>query len=207
VAHAGQLALQNRELREAVLGVAGQTGARGIGAHALAVVGGQEELAHRGEVQRGATAHGPHHLHARALAVSALDIDDLVALPHRQVHRLVRDPVQLAHRRQRGVAHRQAGLHQVAQLQQAHAQTVEAGLRPVDETADHQVVEDAVCGGRMQASALGDVFQRHRLGLRGQHVQQRKTALQNLDRGGGGFKALHGREFSHGENSCRDPAN
>jgi hypothetical protein len=45
---------------------------------------------------------------------------------------------------------RPAGLDQVAQFQQAHAQPVAAGLRAVDEAADGQVVQDAVGGGRVQ---------------------------------------------------------
>ena len=80
-------------------------------------------------MQRRPAADGPHHLHARALAVGALDVDDLVALAHRQVHRLVRQLVQLAHRAERGVAHVQPRLDQVAQFQQPHAQPVTAGLR------------------------------------------------------------------------------
>jgi hypothetical protein len=123
------------QVGDAVAGVAGQAGARGIGTHPLRVVMGQEQLAHRGEVQRCAAAHGAHHLHARAFAVGALDVDDLVALAHRQVHRLVGELVQFAHRRHGSVAHVQPGLHQVAQFQQPHAQPVAAGLGPVDEAA------------------------------------------------------------------------
>ena len=133
--------------------MAGQAGARGVGAHALRVVVGQEQLADRGQVQRRAAADGAHHLHARAFAVGALDVDDLVALAHRQVDRLVRELVQFAHRAQRRVAHVQPRLDQVAQFQQAHAQPVAAGLGAVDEAADGQVVEDAVRGGRVQAGA------------------------------------------------------
>jgi hypothetical protein len=72
-----------------LLGLAMQPGAGGIGADALRVVCGQEQLADRGQVQRRAPADGTHHLHARAFAVGALDIDDLVALAHAQVDRLL----------------------------------------------------------------------------------------------------------------------
>jgi hypothetical protein len=127
--------------------VAGQAGAGGVGAHALQVVGRQKQLAGGGQVQRRAAADGAHHLHARALAVGALHVHDLVALAHAQVHRLLGQAVQLAHGLQGRVAHRQPRLDQVAQLQQAHAQAVGAGLRAVDEAAHRQVVEDAVRGG------------------------------------------------------------
>jgi hypothetical protein len=60
----------------------------------------------------------------------------------------VRQLVQLAHRRQRRVAHVEPGLDQVAELEQAHAEAVAARLRPVDVAADRQVVEDPVRGRR-----------------------------------------------------------
>mgnify|MGYP006205549355 CR=1 FL=1 len=157
-----ELALQHRQLRDAVARVAHQAGARGVGAHALGFVVGQEQLAHRGEVQWGAASDGAHHLHARAFAVGAFHVNDLVALAHTQVHRLLDQLVQLAHGAQRGVAHAQARLDQVAQFQQAHAQPVAAGLGPVNEAADGEVVEDAVGGGRVQPRLLADLLQRDR---------------------------------------------
>jgi hypothetical protein len=87
---------------------------------------------------------------------------------------------------QRRVAHVQPALHQVAQLQQAHAQPVAAGLGPVDEAADRQVVQDAVRGGGVQPGLLADLLQRHGLLARGQHVDQREHALDHLDGGNGG---------------------
>jgi hypothetical protein len=146
-------------------------------------------------VQRRAAADGAHHLHARALAVGALDVDDLVALAHAQVHRLLDLLVQLAHRRQRGVAHVQPRLHQVAQFQQAHAQAVAARLGPVDEAAGGEVVQDAVGGGRVQPRLLADLLERDGVLARGQHVDQREHALDHLD-GGGGRGLVVG--FSHG---------
>ena len=104
-------------------------------------------------MQRRPAADGAHHLHARAFAVGALDVDDLVALAHRQVDRLVGQLVQFAHRPERGVAHVEPGLHQVAEFQQAHAEAVAAGLGAIDEAADGQVVEDAVRGRRVQAAS------------------------------------------------------
>jgi hypothetical protein len=54
----------------------------------------QEQLAGGRQVQRRTPADGAHHLHAGAFAVGALDIDDLVALAHAQVHGLLDEPVE-----------------------------------------------------------------------------------------------------------------
>jgi hypothetical protein len=147
--------------------VPGQPGAGGIRAHALRIFSSQEELADRGEVQRSTATDGPDHLHAAALAVGTLDVDDLVALPHGEVDGLVRELVQFAHRAQRGFPDVQPRLHQVAEFQQAHAEPVTAGLRAIDETADREVVQDAVGGGGVQPGGRADRLQRGRLGLRG----------------------------------------
>ena len=147
-------------------------------------------------MQRRPAADGAHHLHARALAVGALDVDDLVALPHAEVDRLLRELVQFAHRRQGGVAHVEPALDQVAELQQAHAEPVAAGLGPVDEAADRQVVQDAVGGGRVQARLLADFLQRDGFFARRQDVDQREHALDHLDDGRGGNVGLG---FSHGQ--------
>ncbi|MNT36142.1 hypothetical protein D3C72_1722060 [compost metagenome] len=159
----------------------GQPGAGGVVAHARGFVGGQEQLADRGQVQRRTAADGAHHLHAGALAVGALDIHDLVALAYRQVDRLPGHAVQRAHRRQRRVAHRQARLDQVAQFQQAHAKAVAARIGAVDETAGHHVVKDAVRGGRMQARGQRQLFEADRVGVLGEGVQQGHHALDDLD--------------------------
>ncbi|MNT26312.1 hypothetical protein D3C72_1618760 [compost metagenome] len=164
----------------------GQPGARGIAAHAPGLVGGQEQLADRGQVQGGAATDGAHHLHARTLAVGALDVHDLVALAHAEVDRLLRELVQLAHRAQGRVAHVQPALDQVAKLQQAHAEAVAAGFRAVDEAADREVIEDAVRGRRVQPRLFADFLQRDRFFARGQDVDQREHALDDLDDGSGG---------------------
>ena len=61
-------------------------------------------------------AYGAHHLHAAALAVGALYINDFVVLTHRQIHWLLRELVQLAHGHQRCIAHIEAAFDQIAQL-------------------------------------------------------------------------------------------
>ena len=70
----------------------------------------QEQLAGGGDVQRGARADDVHHAHRRAARGGALDVDDLVVVAHREVHGLARLRVQLAHHRQRQLAHADARL-------------------------------------------------------------------------------------------------
>jgi len=161
----------------------------------LRIVRRQEQLAGRSQVQRSTATDGAHHLHARALAVGALDVHDLVALAHAEVDGLLRQLVQLAHRAEGGVAHVEPALDQVAQLQQAHAEPVAAGLGTVDETADCQVVEDAVRRRRVEPRLFADLLQRNCVLARCQDVDQRKHALDHLDHGNGGNVGL---VFSHG---------
>jgi hypothetical protein len=136
-------------------------------------------------VQRRAAADRAHHLHPRALAVGALDVDDFVALAHRQVDRLAGEAMQLAHRHQRGVAYRQPRLHQVAELEQPHAEPVGAGVGAVDEAAGHHVVENAVRRRRMQFRALREFLQTDGVAVRGERVQQPHHPFDHLDRGFG----------------------
>jgi D-alanyl-D-alanine endopeptidase (penicillin-binding protein 7) len=198
----GQLPFEQRQLRDAVLGVAGQARARGVGPYPLRIVGGQEQLAGGSQVQRCAAADGAHHLHAGALAVGTLDVNDFVALPHAQVHGLLDQLVKLAHGHKGGVAHAQSSLHQVAQFQQAHPQPVAARLRTVDKAAGGQVVQDPVRGRWMQARLRADLLQRDRLFARRQHVDQRKHARDHLD---GGSRRSARVCFSHGNLRGVDP--
>src|SRR5690606_4255978 len=60
-------------------------------------------------------------------------------------------PVQLAHRPEGGVADIEPRLDEVAQLEQADAELVDAGVAAIDEARGDQVVEYAVGRGRMQS--------------------------------------------------------
>ena len=174
--------------------MAGQTCACGIGPQTLGFFGGQEQFAHRSEVQGGAAANGAHHLHARTLAVGALHVNDFIALTHAQVHRLLNLLVQFAHGQQGGIAHIEPSFDQVAQLQQAHAQTVAAGLGSVHKTPQGEVVQDAVRGGGVKPGFFADFFEADRLFARGQHIDQGKHTLDHLNgrrRGGHGFLVSH----------------
>jgi hypothetical protein len=153
---------------------------------------GEEELAHRCQVQWRAPSDGAHHLHARALAVRALDVHDLVALAHGEVHGLVGQLVQLAHRAQGRIAHVEPRLDEIAEFEQPHAQAIAACFRPVDEAPDRQIVQDAVRRRRMESRLLADELQRHRILVRSKHVEQREHALQHLDGRGLVFDRLHG---------------
>ena len=195
LAHFGQLALQHGQLRDAVLGVAGQARAGGVGADAQRVVRCQKQLADGCQMQGRPPADGAHHLHARAFAEGAFDVDDFVALAHAQVDRLLDQAVQLAHGRQRRVAHVQTAFDQVAKLQQTHAQAVTARLGAVNVTANRQIVQDAMGSGGVQAGFVADVFKRNGFFFGRQHVDQREHTLDHLNRRGCG-NACGG--FCHG---------
>ena len=190
-----QFALECRQLGEAVARVAGQPGAGGIGAQPLGLFVGQEQFPDRSEVQRCPAADGPDHLHARALAVGAFHIDDLVALADAQVDRLLYLFVQFPHGRQGSVAHAESGFDQVAQFQQAHAQPVAAGLGAIDKAADGEIVQDPVGGRGVKAGLFADFLQRNRLLAGGQHLEQVEHAFDHLHSGHGrcGFSSfVHG---------------
>ena len=57
------------------------------------------------------------------------------------------------------IAHIQARLDQVAQLQQAHPQPVRPGLWPIHVATNGQVVQNAVCSGRVKPRFFADFFQ------------------------------------------------
>ena len=141
-----EFALKRAQLGQAVAGVAGQTSSGGISPHALGIIGSEKQLADRGQMQRGPAADGAHHLHARSLAVGALHIHNLITLAQAQIDGLLDQLVQLAHGLKRRIPDAESGLDQIAQLQQAHAQPVAAGLWPIHEATDGEVVENAVCG-------------------------------------------------------------
>jgi hypothetical protein len=71
--------------------MARQAGAGGVAAQSLRVVKGSKQLANRSQVQRGVTAYRAYDLHARAFTVSALYIDNLIALAHAEVDGLLRE--------------------------------------------------------------------------------------------------------------------
>src|SRR5471030_2786458 len=191
-AHQAQFALQLDQIRDGILVVPGQAGARRVGADRLRLVDRQEQLAGRGQVQRAAAADGAHHLHAGALGKRPVDVDDLVALAYRQVDGLLGLFVQRAHEVQRRLAHRQPALDHIAQFQQPHAEPVRARLDAVDKARQHHVVEDAMGGRRMQAGHLGQFLQADRIGIAGQRIEQRDHALDHLD---GGFLLRGGIDF------------
>ena len=92
-------------------------------------------------------------------------------------------PVQVAHEVERRFAHVQAALDDVAQFQQAHAEAIGARFGAVDEAFEHQIVQDAVRGRRVQPSLARQVLEAGGVGLARQRVQQRHHALDHLDRG------------------------
>jgi hypothetical protein len=89
--------------------------------------------------------------------------------------------VQLAHDRQRELAHADARLHQVAELEKAHAEAIASGLDAVDQAVGRHRREDAVRGGRMKPGVLRDLLEPERLRMLLQHVEQPHHALDDLD--------------------------
>src|SRR5678815_1313409 len=104
-------------------------------------------------MQWSASANRAHHLHARALAVRAIDVHNLIALAHRQIDRLPSALMQFAHRLECGIAHRQASFDQVAELEEAHAEAIRTRrVGPIYVTADDQVIQDPMRSRWMQPS-------------------------------------------------------
>jgi hypothetical protein len=113
-----------------------------------------------------------------ALAVGALDVDDLVALPHRQVDRLMGQLVQLAHRRERRIAHIESRLDQVSHLEHAHPEPITAGFGSIDVATNGQVVEDAVGRRWVETRLLADRFERHGILMRSQQIEAMRRSVQ-----------------------------
>ena len=65
-------------------------------------------------MQGRSSANGANHLHARSLTESAFDIDNFVTLSHAQVHGLLCEFVQFAHRLQCHIAHIESPFYEVA---------------------------------------------------------------------------------------------
>ena len=125
----------------------------------MLVIGGQEQLTHRREVQRCPASNGPDDLHAGALAVSAFNIDNFVTLADTQVDGLLNDFVQFPHRYQGCVVDAQPAFHHVAQFEQAHAQAVTTCLGAFHKSTYGQVIQNAVSCGWVQSSLFGNVFE------------------------------------------------
>ena len=110
-------------------------------------------------MQRCSAANRPNHLHARPFTVSALDVDDFVTLSYAEIDRLLDQFVQVAHGEQGSIADVEPAFHQIAQLEQPHAQTVAPGLRSIHKSAGRQVVENPVRCGGVQTCFLADLFE------------------------------------------------
>ena len=136
-------------------------------------------------MQRRPPADGANHLHARAFAVSAFDVDDFITLAHAQVDGLLNEFVQITHRSQGRIAHIESALDHVAQFQQTHAQSVVARLRAVYKAAGGQIVQDAVRRRGVQPGFLADLLERDGFFAGRQHIDQGEHAFNHLDGGRG----------------------
>src|SRR5258705_1108731 len=177
-----EIALERRHPGERVLGLRREAGALGVVAQPREPFLEQEQLSRRRDVQRRARADHVHHAHRRAARRGALDVDDLIVVLNREVHGLASLRVQLAHHRQRELAHADARFHQVAELEQAHPQAIAARLDPVDQPVGRERRQDAVRRRRMQLGVLRDLLQAERLRMLRKHLEQARHALDHLDR-------------------------
>jgi hypothetical protein len=85
----------------------------------------------------------------------------------------------------------EASFDHIAKLQQLHAKSVTTGFGSIDKPAQGQVVQDPVRGRRMKPSLFADLFQRNRVLVGGQNVQEGKSSLQHLNGWGGGLFVFH----------------
>ena len=136
-------------------------------------------------MQRGATTNGADHLHARAFAVGAFDVNDFVTLAHAQVDGLLNEFVQVTHGGKGRIAHIEPALDHIAQLQQTHAQAIVTSLWAVHKAAGGQVVQDAVRRRRVQPGFLADFLERDGFFAGRQYVDQAEHAFNHLDGGHG----------------------
>ena len=143
---------------------------------------GEEDLADRGDVQRGVRADDLYHAHHAAVFCGAFDVDHFVDAAHRQVDGFAERAMQFMHMRQCFLAHADTRFHQAAQFNQADTQLVSARLDAVDQPAVDHHAENAVRGRRMQLGRGGELLQRRRRGMLGQHIEQMHHALDDLDR-------------------------
>jgi len=177
-----------------------QAGSARVVADALGPVFDQEKLAGGGGVQWRTRADDVHHPHRGPPARGSIHIDDLVASAHPQVDTLAGGGMQLEHVGHGRVAQRDARLDQAAELEQADAEAVGAGLRALDEAAVRHRTEDAVRGRGVQPGLHRQVLERDGVGVFGEHVEQFHHAFDDLDRGlafgagGVGFCSGHGGE-------------
>ena len=95
-------------------------------------------------MQRGTTPDRSNDLHARAFAVSPLNINNFIALSQAEVHCLLNQLVQITHGNQCGISDIQTAFHHIAKFQQAHAKSVGTGMGSINEATRCQVVQNSM---------------------------------------------------------------
>ena len=175
-----ELLLQRRQAGQRVRRLARQAGALGVGAHVLRRVGGEEEFADRGQVQRRAAADQIDDADQRAAARRALGVDDFVVVADAEVDRLADALMQLLHEGKGDFADVDSRFDDVAELEQADAELVGAGVLSFDEARGGHRGEDAVRRRGVEPGGLGENLEARRFWRVGQHVEQRHHALDDL---------------------------
>jgi hypothetical protein len=91
-------------------------------------------------------------------------------LADREVDGLASESMELSHWHCSRVSDIEAGLDQVAQLQEPQAELIEPRLRAVNHSSQDQIVQNAVGRGGMEPCGGGEGLQTHRLGLLSQGI-------------------------------------
>ena len=159
-----------------------QAGTLGVIPYFLGAVGGEEQFAQRGDMQRRPSADQINHAHQGATTGRAFDIDDLVLVTDAEVDGFADLSMQFLHERTRHAADADARLDDIAQLQQTDSQRVSTRLVPLDEPGIGHHRQNAVRRRRMQAGGLGQHLQRGRFVVFSQDIEQGHHSFDDLDR-------------------------
>lgn len=174
----------------------GQAGARGLDAHGFRIVDREEQFTGGSQMQRRPAADGAHHLHARTLREGAVDVDDLIALAHLQIDRLMRLAMQSAHESDSRFMHAEPTFYDIFQFQQTYAEPIGAGLGTLYQPLQHQIVEDAMRRRRMQFGYCRQLLETCRVRIAGKRMHQGHQTFDDLNGGcvvfGGALRSLHG---------------
>jgi hypothetical protein len=164
--------------------LARQTGALGVVTDFLRAFGSEEELAERGQVQRGAAADQIDHADQGTAGRGAFEINDFVVVAGAEVDCLTDFFVQFLHVGQGHFAHADPRFDDVAEFEQADAEAIGAGVLPFDEAGCAHRGQDAVGGRWVEFGGLGQLLQAGCIRGGSEGVEQRHHALDDLDGAG-----------------------
>lgn len=130
-------------------------------------------------MQRGTTADDLFDAH-HSLGDDALDVDDLITGAQREIDRLADGVAQALHIGQRAGAQVEVERDARGELTQFRAQQVASPGITLDKAYVTQRCEDAERGGGVKTRLGGQDFQRSRVALADNRIEQRTGALNDL---------------------------